>query len=213
MPSCVTSYNHQLQSPTDNFHRTADNPGMPIHAHGSGIQRTGGFTALELLVTVSIAAILLLTGVPALTQFTQKQQLKAAVGALHQDLLLARSEAVNRRLAVVACPGDPAGGCTGTLDWSNGWIAFTDDNGDRLRQAGEVLLRHGQRNGAVMIRGSSGRTQLRFYPDGSAPGSNGTISFCGRAGPAQARKLVISNVGRIRRDFAPELGPSRCPTS
>lgn len=185
---------------------------MSIHAHGTGIRRPDGFTALELLVTVSIAAILLLTGLPALDGFTQKQRLKAAIGALHNDLLLARSEAVNRRLAVVACPGEPVSGCAGTIDWSLGWIAFADANGDRRKQASETLLRHDQRSGGVRILGSAGRSQLRFYPDGSAPGSNGTISFCGPAGPAQARKLVISNVGRIRRDFAPEIDPARCPS-
>ena len=40
---------------------------MDIHGHGSG------FTVLELLVTLSIAAILLAAGVPSLQQFTQRQ--------------------------------------------------------------------------------------------------------------------------------------------
>jgi type IV fimbrial biogenesis protein FimT len=126
---------------------------MDIHGHGTG------FSVLELLVTLTIAAILLAAGVPSMQQFTQRQHMKAAVGSLHNDLLLARSEAVFRNLEVVACPGEPAGGCTGGTDWSRGWIVFGDDSGDRQRQASEALLRHGQWF-SVRISGSSGAAAL-----------------------------------------------------
>jgi type IV fimbrial biogenesis protein FimT len=63
----------------------------------------------------------------------------------------------------------------------------------------------------MFIHGSSGRTSVRFFPDGSTPGSNGSITFCGLGGPGQARKLVISNLGRIRRDTAPDLDSDLCP--
>ena len=106
---------------------------MHIHGHGTG------FTLLELLVTLTIAALLLTAGVPSLQQFTQRQHMKAAVGSLHNDLLLARSEAVVRNLEAVACPGAPAVGCADagdqSGDWSGGWIVFGDGNGDRQRQA------------------------------------------------------------------------------
>jgi type IV fimbrial biogenesis protein FimT len=178
---------------------------MDIHGHGTG------FTVLELLVTLTIAAILLTAGVPSLQQFTHRQHMKAAVGSLHNDLLLARSEAVFRNLEVVACPGEPAAGCTGGIDWSRGWIVFGDDNGDRQRQPSEALLRHGQWFERMRIRSSSGRSSVRFFPDGSAPGSNGSIAFCGGGGPPQAWRLVVSNVGRIRYEEYPEIDPAGCP--
>jgi type IV fimbrial biogenesis protein FimT len=178
---------------------------MDIHGHGTG------FTVLELLVTLSIAAILLAAGAPSLQQFTQRQHMKAAVGSLHNDLLLARSEAVFRTLEVVACPGEPAGGCTGASDWSRGWIVFADENGDRQRQSSESLLRHGQWFEGMRISSSSGRSSVRFFPDGSAPASNGSIAFCGGGGASQAWRLVVSNVGRIRRAEYPEIDPANCP--
>lgn len=178
---------------------------MDIHGHGTG------FSVLELLVTLTIAAILLAAGVPSLQQFTQRQHMKAAVGSLHNDLLLARSEAVFRNFEVVACPGEPAGGCTGGTDWSRGWIVFGDASGDRQRQPSETLLRHGQWFEHVRISSSSGRSSVRFFPDGSAPGSNGSIAFCGAGGPPEAWRLVVSNVGRIRRAEYPEIDPAACP--
>jgi type IV fimbrial biogenesis protein FimT len=183
---------------------------MRIHGHGTGIHRQAAFTVLELLVTLTIAAILLVTGVPALHQFTWRQHMRAAVGNLHNDLLAARNEAVFRGVSMVACPGDPGAGCADSADWSGGWIVFPDHNDDRRRQPEETVLRHGQVFEALSITGSRGRDRIRFLPDGSAPGSNGTIGFCGFGGPPQARKLVISNVGRIRRDLFPDIGPERC---
>lgn len=178
---------------------------MHIHGHGTG------FTLLELMVTLTIAALLLTAGVPSLQQFTQRQHMKAAVGSLHNDLLLARSEAVVRNLEVVVCPGAPPGGCTDDSDWSRGWIVFGDENGDRRRQASETVLRHGQGFEHLRISSSSGRSSLRFFPDGSAPGSNGSIALCGAGGPPQAWRLVVSNVGRIRPAEYPEIDPANCP--
>jgi type IV fimbrial biogenesis protein FimT len=182
---------------------------MHIHSHGTGIQK--GITALELMVTLSIAAILLAIGIPSLQQFTQRQHMKSAVTGLQQDLLLARSQSVYRNAIIVACPGGPADGCSGSPNWSGGWIVFEDENRDEDRQSKEPLIRHGQALEQVDIRNSSGRSAIRFFPDGSTPGTNTSLSLCGLDGPPGARKIVISNIGRIRRDTWPDLDSSRCP--
>jgi len=175
--------------------------------------RQSAFTVLELLVTLTIAAILLLTAAPALKHFTWRQHMRAGVGNLHNDLLTARSEAVFRNVAMVACPGNPLAGCADSRDWSLGWIVFPDLNGDRQHQAIEAIVRTGQVFENLGIFSSSGRHSIRFLPDGTAPGSNGTIGFCGPGGPPLARKLVISNIGRIRRDLYPDIDAALCPRS
>ncbi len=186
-------------------------PDMQIHGHGTGHPFQTGFTVLELMITISIAGILLVTAAPSFQSFTQRQQMKAAVTSLQNDLMMARSEAVRLNMRVVTCPGDPAQGCTGSNEWNTGWIVFADDNADRQRQPGERVVRRGEEVENLRVLSSSGRTDVRFFPDGSAPGSNGSISFCGLGGPAHARKLVVSNLGRIRRDEAPDLDTDDCP--
>lgn len=186
---------------------------MHIHGHGTGCMRQGGFTVLELMITLTIAVILLTAAAPSFRQISQKRQLSAALSGLHYDLVMGRNEAVFRNESTVACPGSPAGGCAGSTDWSSGWIVFLDRNGDQQRESDEIMLRHGQNFGNLRILGSAGRRDIRFLPDGSTPGSNTTITFCGLGGPAQARKLVISNLGRIRRDSAADLDPDRCPSA
>ncbi len=185
---------------------------MHIHGHGRGHSFTKAFTLLELLITLSIASIVLIAGVPAFQNFTLEQQMKAAIGSLHIDLMVGRSEAVHLSTRVVSCPGSPATGCSDDSNWSDGWIVFADSNADRQHQTGETIVRHGQGFENLHIHSSAGRTDIRFFPDGSAPGSNGSITFCGLGGPEKARKLVISNMGRIRRDSAAGIDIVRCPS-
>lgn len=177
---------------------------MSPHKHNA-------FTLLEMMVTVSILAILISLGVPAFHGFSQQQRLNAAVNALHSDLLLARAQAIHRDMQVVACPWITSSGCTGETDWSSGWMVFGDQNEDDNYQDGEPILRRGHETKNVMIYSTAGRTAFRFYPNGTSPGSNGSISLCGMGGPAKAKKLVISNLGRVRRDIANSLDEAFCP--
>jgi type IV fimbrial biogenesis protein FimT len=178
---------------------------MQIRAHGTGT------TVLELMATLAIAAILLALAVPSWESFTNRQHMKAALAALHNDLVAARSQAVHRSSVVQACSGSPSNGCTGNHDWSDGWIVFEDVNGDRQRQQSEPMLRHGMPVETVAIRSPASRTELRFFPDGGTPGSNASLSLCGRGGPEKAHKLVISNIGRIRRNRFLGIDPALCP--
>ena len=53
-----------------------------------------GFTLVELLVTVTILAILLAVGVPNLTQMLQDKAAASTAEALASDIRLARTEAI-----------------------------------------------------------------------------------------------------------------------
>jgi type IV fimbrial biogenesis protein FimT len=170
-----------------------------------------GFTMLELLLTISIAAILLVIGIPAFQEFGNRQRMSASINLLHSHLALARNQAIRFNIHVVACPGDIVNGCSEDSNWSEGWIVFGDLNGDRQYQGLENMYRSEPGLEFMTIHSSSGRQYVRFHPNGSAPGSNGSISFCDRRGPAKARKLVISNIGRIRRDQAADLDNRFCP--
>ena len=172
---------------------------------------TTGFTLLEMLMTMSIAAVLLVVGIPAFQGFGARQRMSAAMHTLHSHLALARNEAIRFNRQVIVCPGDEHRGCTDSIDWSDGWIVFSDLNADGQHQSSEPVHRGETGLEQIVIHGSSGRSSLRFYPNGSAPGSNVSITFCDRRGPAHARKLVLSNTGRIRRDEAPGLDQQHCP--
>ncbi|MBF0294856.1 MAG: GspH/FimT family pseudopilin [Magnetococcales bacterium] len=72
-----------------------------------------GFTLLELLITLSIVAILLVMGVPYLRDIIQTQKIKNSISDYQMSLAYARSEAIKRSGNVDIVPS--AGG------WSGGW--------------------------------------------------------------------------------------------
>ncbi|HSM68353.1 MAG TPA: GspH/FimT family pseudopilin [Xanthomonadales bacterium] len=169
-----------------------------------------GLTALELLLVLTITAILTAAGIPALQEHGLRKRMAAAVSGLHTDLNLARREAISRNSHVIACPGSPPTGCLEQTAWQQGWLLFDDLNGDRAWQQAEPVIRIGNRLEHITVRSSAGRHSIRFSPAGAAPASNASIVFCDRRGLDAGRKLLISNTGRIRRSELDEQDAARC---
>lgn len=170
-----------------------------------------GITALELLVTMAVIAVLLTTGVPAVKNYSWNLRLRSAMDSLHTDLNLARGRAIGDNIQTVICAANNPQDCSGTSSWQNGWIVFTDINGDRRRQAIEPLLKHAGATELLYIASSRSRSSLRFYPNGSAPGTNTSIVFCDTRGAVHAGKISVSNSGRIRQTTGGIPPTENCP--
>jgi type IV fimbrial biogenesis protein FimT len=170
-----------------------------------------GFTALELMVTMAIVAILLTAGVPAFKNYGWNLRMRAAMDGLQTDLNLARSRAISHHIQTVICPATSSSGCSGFSDWQDGWIVFTDLNGDKNKQDGEPLLKSADAVEFLEINSSRSRNYLRFYPNGTAPGSNITILFCDQRGAEKAGTITVSNSGRIRMDTNGAEPTENCP--
>lgn len=89
-----------------------------------------GYTAVELLFTVAIAGIVLALAVPNFRNFVLNNRAAEEANALVGALAVARSEAVTRGIPVSVCSSEDNATCIidGGLDWSTGWIVFTDAN-------------------------------------------------------------------------------------
>jgi len=157
-----------------------------------------GFTALDLLVSMAIVAILLSAGIPAFKNYSWNLRIKTAMDNLQTDLNLARRSAINLNVQTVTCPADNADTCSSRPDWKNGWIVFADLNADRQRQTGEPLLKQSGAIEFININSSKSRPGVRFYPNGSAPGSNMTVRFCDDRGAQFGGKISVSASGRIK---------------
>lgn len=179
--------------------------------NASPVNDSHGFTLLELVITMVVAIVLTLIAAPTFQQWQARQTMNAAVHALQQDLLAARSQAIALGAHVVACPGAPGLGCREDSDWSEGWLVFHDMDTDRELDPTETLIRSSPALERIHVMSSSSRRNLRFYPNGTAPGSNGSIWLCGARGPDHAQRLVLSNVGRIRREEYDGLEWEDCP--
>ncbi|PIE41067.1 MAG: hypothetical protein CSA49_05125 [Gammaproteobacteria bacterium] len=88
-----------------------------------GLDRTKGFTVLELLVTLMIAVIVVAVGVPSMQAIVQKNRIASQSRAVITALQYARSEAVTQRNEVNIDPTDGS-------DWSNGITVWVDTDGN-----------------------------------------------------------------------------------
>ena len=80
-----------------------------------------GFTLVELLVAMSILAILVAIALPSFRQITAAQRMRSASSDIVSDLVIARNEAVKRGQNVVLAPA--------SAGWSGGWtLAVSSDS-------------------------------------------------------------------------------------
>lgn len=91
-----------------------------------GRTHIGGFTLLELMITISILAILLGIAVPSFMSTIRSNQISATSNDLVAALNLARSEASKRGNTISICASSNGTNCTGAADWNIGWLVFTD---------------------------------------------------------------------------------------
>ncbi len=163
----------------------------------SSARRIAGFTLIELMVTLTVAAILLGVGVPSFRDLLGSRKVGAAANGFLAALRLARSEAIRRGRRVDLVP---AGGGS---DWREGWVVFVDENGDQKPGTGEtVLFRHGPLahgiavsstlSGQYLAYNGSGRT--RSNASSQAP-HFGSLSF---SLDQQVRKVIVNFLGRAR---------------
>jgi type IV fimbrial biogenesis protein FimT len=124
--------------------------------------RTPGFSLLELMITITVMAILLAIAVPSFRDVIHRNQVSSASNAVLASLNYARSEAITRGQLVSICPGDATAGCTsGGKVYDQGWLVYTYPAGaasaNKAYAAGSsILLRSVDPQTNVSIQAKSG---------------------------------------------------------
>lgn len=174
------------------------------------MNKQSGFTLVELMITLSIAVILLTVGVPSFSTMIQNNRLTSNTNDLVSALNLARSEAVTRGVRVTVCKSSDQSTCdTSTTGWEQGWIIFTDENNNAAYNPSatpaETLLKvHEAMENQITATGNSnvanyisyvasGRSQLT-----SGAFQAGSISLCDARGASSASWEILSSTGRLR---------------
>lgn len=167
---------------------------------GSGkFSRQRGMSHVELMIAVALVTVLSVTALPGVSDMMDRNKVMGTRHQLLTDFNFARNTAVNNYRRVVICPSSNEQNCSGQTNWNNGWIIFQDFNGDGERNTSEKLLRVAKLDMRIDVN-SGQRDRFRFYPDGTAPGSTGSLYLCIQDEPSMGHRLVISNVGRIRSE-------------
>lgn len=167
-----------------------------------------GFTLIELMMVLAIAAVALTLGAPAFGRLAAQLQTRTAQGEITRALHHARHAAIMRGSRVVMCPSADGHQCQPGFAWHAGWIIALDGNHDGEPDAGAPLLAVAHAVAAnLRVITSAGREKIIFHADGSAPGSNASFTIC-HAPQALGTAVIVSNVGRVRAAAAdaPHLG-------
>lgn len=179
-----------------------------------------GVTLIELLIAVSLIALLLALAGPSFRDLSLDNRQAARLNEFLVALNLARAEAVKRGLRACLCKGsapsgceNTAGGCcdTSAAGWEQGWLVFVDrDRDSNLTAAGgDVLLQRRERlAGEMTVRGSHNLQHRVLFNNRGESGSPGTLRFCDSRGASAAKGIVLHSTGRARlavdRDDPPD---------
>lgn len=195
----------------------------PVGAGGLGhsrdAYRQGGFTLLELLVTVAVAGVLLGLAIPAFTQVAMRNQLAVTSNQILLAAGTARQLAVSGNRAVAFCAGRAEVGCHG--DWSlQEWLVFEDQDRDGVFDSGERLHLERQSSGsAYLTLAANGpfRNRVVFTPTGRAETATGAfaagrVRLCAEGLPADNTiDLVLIGSGRIVTEHHDHAGRCLAP--
>jgi type IV fimbrial biogenesis protein FimT len=155
-----------------------------------------GFTIIELMVSLSIAAILLTMAVPAFNSSQLSTQLRSAANNLVASAYFARSEAIKRNAVVRLCVSADGATCS-TGNWRQGWI---------VTAGAEVLHREMPLSNNYRVVAAS--DNFDFQPTGvdTTPGS---FLIC-RSSPAAEQERVVT-IDAVGRAWVQRTATGSCP--
>jgi type IV fimbrial biogenesis protein FimT len=139
-----------------------------------------GFTLVELMIALTISAVLLGLGVPAFTNMVQNTRLTSYANNLVASMLLARGEAIKRNAVVTMCVSADNSAC-GSGGWEQGWIILAD-----------TAVIHSQPAAAAGYRINGTADRIDFQPTGL--GATQTIlTICREADDSGTARIVTVN--------------------
>lgn len=179
-----------------------------------------GFTLVELVVTLGVAAILLGMAAPSVSQFLQNNRLKSDTFHLLDSIAVARSEAVKRGSQVVICrSANPTAAlpvCGGSANtWTTGWFVYANTDPANLdyQPPADTLLRVGTGIAdGVAIKTNGLGNQYLDYASTGATNENGTVLFsiCDGRGGAYGRRISVMRSGRASITAGSQATPIVC---
>jgi len=140
-----------------------------------------GFTLTEMLIAVSVVAILTASAAPSYKSLILNQQVRTVASDLHTSLFFARGEAIKRAASVDVIPTSG--------DWTQGWsVQLHDTPKTVLRNEAAVDSQLSAMSGSTITYDSDGRIR--------APAPSAIITRVSGNTEVTARCVVLDLSGR-----------------
>ncbi len=166
-----------------------------------------GFSLVELMVTLSLVAILAGIAVPSLSTFMRNAELTSFTNTLFSAINAARSEAMKHGRDAMVVPTDGA-------SWDSGWIVFVDvDRSNTYAAASDITVLTSEAKPSYMTiignnMAASTPPYIRFDASGYSKPKSGDLpnltleikrnDVSGSDLLSQTRRLKIAITGRVR---------------
>ena len=154
-----------------------------------------GFTIVELLTVLAVAAVLTSIAIPALNRVNVSNRMVGEVNQLAGALRIARNEALKHGGSVEICAArGSAGGvlaCNDSADWSEGWLVFP------VATPGAPLAAFHGFSGNDTLHSAGGFKRLYFNRYGFSSRKDTLVLCPPSADPHQARALLLEPSGRV----------------
>ncbi|MDF0532760.1 GspH/FimT family pseudopilin [Shewanella yunxiaonensis] len=135
-----------------------------------------GFTLVELMVTIAVAAILLSVGVPSLKSLYDGYRVKSEISRIEQTLAFARNQAISYGMGVSVAKNG--------ANWSDGLRVFVTSS-DKTLKVVDGFSSHDVVTGA----------DVTFQADGLSSGE-ATFTYCNNS--SDCKGVKVSSSGMIR---------------
>lgn len=160
-------------------------------------KRQGGLTLIELIITITLLAILLGIGVPSFVGTVQQNRAISTANEILHHLQLARSEAVRNMRVVRVCAQDSNSSSECGSDWGSGLlVVYYDDDADE-----DVVLRVASTSSNVTVSAVDGSNspvaEIPFSPIGAINGAGAPYEFTVEAGN-RSRLVCVRISGQSR---------------
>lgn len=169
----------------------------------------GGFSLVELMITIAVLAVMVSAGLPEFTKFLRESKVRSLASDLRADVQFARSESIRRNARVLVCPRSTTIStvCATPVtaaSWANGWLvchdtiaddicdATTTDDPNPTRVRGGTILSSGI---ASPLSLSGPAALVKMLPSGNA---NALATFTMTStGTTLTRTLTVAPSGNL----------------
>jgi type IV fimbrial biogenesis protein FimT len=177
--------------------------------------KSNGFTLLEIFIALAILAITTAIAAPSFSEIISNNRISGSTNDFIGTLQLAKAESAARVAPVTVCKKNTSGSaCVASGDWRQGWIVFSDSNGNAVVDAGDtVILNHEALDSRITFDGTAGvGDSITYNPSGttSIAGTQVLIMCDDRGFAESAKGILVTITGRGNVMKATDTGQTAC---